>query len=38
MVHDERGAWGRVYDPYFRNLIIPDELIANEYKERFGNR
>lgn len=34
--HWEKGAWAKVYAPNEKNIIIPQEEIINEYKERMG--
>lgn len=33
--HYENGAWARNYQPNTRGLIIPNEDIESEYRERF---
>jgi uncharacterized phage-associated protein len=34
ITHWDKGAWARHYDPGTRNVIIPNEDILDEYRER----
>ena len=35
ITHWEKGAWAKRYKPGLYGLTIPDELILQEYRERF---
>lgn len=39
LLHDQHSAWSQVYDPYFRGMPINNELVGQEYRNRFpGNQ
>lgn len=38
VTHWDQGAWARYYRPGIRGIVIPNEAIRKEYRDRFGSQ